>query len=76
MDYDAKSGKMVAWNGGSPYALDLDTKAWARISAVGAPARGEWGTYGRFRYLPHDNTLLPAGEDGLGGPRRGRDPHR
>jgi hypothetical protein len=59
MDYDAKSGKIVAWNGGSPYALDLDTKVWTKLSAAGAPPKGgEWGTYGRFRYLPEDNVFI------------------
>jgi hypothetical protein len=59
MAYDNKSDKLVAWSGGGVYALDLSTKVWSRMSSTGAPpAQTEWGTYGRFRYVPEENVFI------------------
>ncbi|MBW8886708.1 MAG: hypothetical protein JF616_03025 [Fibrobacteres bacterium] len=59
MAYDSKTDKLVAWNGGGVYALDLTTKAWTRMSSTGAPpAQSQYGTYGRFRYVPEENVFI------------------
>jgi hypothetical protein len=57
--YDSRSDRLVAWNGGGPYALDMGTRVWTRLSGAGAPAAQQGnGTFGRFRYVPDDNVFL------------------
>jgi hypothetical protein len=57
--YDSKSDKIVAWQGGGAFVLDMQTKNWTRKSSTGAPA-GQLtnGTFGRFRYIPDDNVFM------------------
>lgn len=57
--YDSKADRLVAWVGGGPWALDLSTKVWTRMSSTGAPAAPQQnGTFGRFRYVADDNVFL------------------
>lgn len=59
MAYDTKADKLVAWAGGGVWVLDLSTKVWTRKTSVGAPgAQSEFGTYGRFRYIPEFNVFI------------------
>lgn len=58
-DYDSKADQFVAWKGGAPYILDLQSKTWQTGSAAGAPAsQVRNGTYGRWRYLPEYNVFI------------------
>jgi len=66
-DYDTKADCIVAWNGGGPYVLDMNTKTWTRKNGTGCPANpspanggGSTGTYGRFRYVPEENVFILA----------------
>lgn len=57
--YDSKGDRLVAWVGGGVYVLDMATRAWTRMSGLGAPAKPQQnGTFGRFRYVPDDNVFL------------------
>lgn len=57
--YDSKADRLVAWLGGGPWVLDPVSKAWTRMSGTGAPpAQQQWGTFGRWRYVPDDNVFL------------------
>lgn len=58
-DHDPTADAIVAWAGGSAWALDLATKQWTQKSGAGAPAaQVENGTYGRFRYLSRYNVFI------------------
>jgi hypothetical protein len=60
LDYDAAADALVAWiNEGGPYALDLETRVWARMSGEGAPTSAtSGGTLGRWRYIPDYNVFI------------------
>jgi len=60
VDYDPKADALVAWAGGAPWRLDLESKTWIELSADGAPvaAQESGGTYGRWRYVPRVNAFL------------------
>ena len=56
--YDPVLDRVVAWNGGSVYALNPDTKAWTAYNAANAPTPASVGTYGRWRYVPSVNAFI------------------
>ncbi|RME19934.1 MAG: hypothetical protein D6806_17380, partial [Deltaproteobacteria bacterium] len=57
VDYDPVSDDLVAWVGGGPWILDLDSKHWMQGSAEGAPPEpARDGTYGRWRYVARTNV--------------------
>jgi hypothetical protein len=83
LDYDASGDRLVGWNGGAPYLLDLATRKWSRGSADGAPpAQQTTGTFGRWRYLPDRKVFIlvngadavhfyrPPAPDGANQPKR------
>lgn len=56
--------QFVAWsNGADVYTLDLDSKRWTKHppaetnKAIPGPAQ-QWGTFGRFRYVPSRNVFI------------------
>jgi hypothetical protein len=58
-DYDTAADDIVAWVGGAPWILDLDTRRWTRSRAAGGPGDpSARGTYGRFRYIPRVNAFI------------------
>ncbi len=58
-DYDTAADDIVAWVGGAPWILDLQSKHWSRSSATDGPSEpSERGTYGRFRYIPRVNAYV------------------
>ena len=59
LDYDPVADALVAWVGGGPWILDLETKHWHQGSAQGAPAQAAInGTFGRWRYVPRTNVFI------------------
>lgn len=57
--YDARTDQMMAWVGGGPYELDLDTKVWTRRSGTDAPVAAlARGTFGRWRYVCAYNVFI------------------
>jgi hypothetical protein len=58
LEYDPVADRVVGWNGGSVYALNLDTKVWTVYSASGAPTAVGAGTYGAWRYVPKVNAFI------------------
>jgi hypothetical protein len=59
--YDPVSDRIVAWAGKGVYVLDLGTRIWSVQGHSGGPAgQLEFGTYGRFRYVPGDNVFVLA----------------
>lgn len=62
--YDPVSDQYVAWKGGSDvYTLNPDTFVWTRRPAaatntVTPTVPTEWGTFGRFRYIPSKNAFI------------------
>lgn len=59
VDYDTAADDLVAWIGGAPWILDLDSKTWTQGSGTGAPtATAAHGTYGRWRYVPRLNVFV------------------
>ncbi|OHA83365.1 MAG: hypothetical protein A2937_03500 [Candidatus Yonathbacteria bacterium RIFCSPLOWO2_01_FULL_47_33b] len=62
--YDPVSDQYVAWKGGSDiYTLNPDTFVWTRRPAAATntvtPSQPtEWGTFGRFRYIPSKNAFI------------------
>jgi hypothetical protein len=56
--------KFVAWaNGPDVYTLDMDTKKWTRHppaanNPVTPGPADQWGTFGRFRYVPSRNVFV------------------
>lgn len=60
-DFDRISNRFVAWHGGQTvYALDLDMRTWKKHDGRGANpgAPAQWGTFGRFRYMPSKNAFI------------------
>ncbi len=58
-DYDTATDDIVAWVGGAPWILDLDSRHWTRSRATGGPGDPSTrGTYGRFRYIPRVNAFI------------------
>ncbi|MCX7745338.1 MAG: right-handed parallel beta-helix repeat-containing protein [Clostridia bacterium] len=63
-DYDPVSKKLVAWSGGTDvYTLDMKTLVWTKITPPSSntviPSKSqEYGTYGRFRYIPSKNAFI------------------
>jgi hypothetical protein len=61
MDYDPVSDKIVAYNAGKVYVLDMDTKVWTMNQPAGGPLNNTSnGTYGRWRYAPDVNAFVLA----------------
>ena len=59
--YDAKTDHLVGWVGGGVFVLDMQTKAWKRMTSTGAPVKQAGnGTFGRFRYDADDNVFVLA----------------
>ena len=59
IDYDPVSDKLVGYNGGAIYALDIDTKVWTSYSPSPAPSTPiGYGAYGRWRYAPDVNAFI------------------
>ena len=59
VDYDPVTDDLVAWVGGAPWILDLDSKHWYQGSSEGAPAEpSPRGTFGRWRYVPRTNVFI------------------
>jgi len=57
--YDANSDNLVAWHGGAVHVLNMQTRAWTRKSAVGAPPLpASNGTFGRWRYVSQYNVFI------------------
>ena len=56
--YDPIADRLIGWNGGAVYSLNMDTKIWDIIDAPGAPPRTSTGIFGRFRYLPKYNVFI------------------
>ena len=54
--YDAASGAIVAWHGGSLFTLDLTTLAWSTIP--GSVPQVESSVWGRFQYVPCEDAFL------------------
>ncbi|HEX3999693.1 MAG TPA: hypothetical protein VHX65_14160 [Pirellulales bacterium] len=56
--------KFVAWAGGADvYTLDIDTLHWTRhapapTNRVSPGPQQQWGTFGRFRYIPSRNLFI------------------
>ena len=56
--------KFVAWsNGAEVYTLDMDTRKWTRhppasTNKVIPGPPDQWGTFGRFRYVPSMNLFV------------------
>ncbi len=58
-DLDRAADAIVAWSGGGPNILDLNTKQWRIGSATGAPAQQiDNGTFGRWRYVSYLNVFV------------------
>jgi hypothetical protein len=58
-DYDPVADEIVAWIGGDPWVLDLDSRVWSRRGTEGAPpAPQPHGTFGRFRYVARTNVFV------------------
>ncbi len=59
VDYDTAADDLVAWIGGAPWVLDLESKVWSQASASGAPTTtAAHGTFGRWRYVPRLNVFV------------------
>ncbi len=56
--YDPIADRVIGWNGGTVYSLNMDTKTWDIIDAPGAPPGTSSGIFGRFRYLPKYNIFI------------------
>lgn len=56
--YDPIADRVIGWNGGAVYSLNMDNQEWTRIDAPGSPGRGEHGIFGRFRYIPQYNVFI------------------
>ncbi len=62
--YDALLDAFVAWGSGAEvYTLDLAAKAWTRhppaaTNTVVPGTPDQWGTFGRFRYVPSHNVFI------------------
>ena len=56
---------LVAWTGGSPRILDLESQAWSAGTDVGAPpTQVDAGTYGRWRYIDSYNVFILVNQPG------------
>lgn len=56
--YDPIADRIICWNGGPVYSLNMDTRIWEKIEAPGAPSSTPSGIFGRFRYLPKYNIFI------------------
>jgi hypothetical protein len=62
--FDPVLNTFVAWNSGADvYTLDVATKVWTRhapaaTNAVVPGKPDQWGTFGRFRYVPSHNVFI------------------
>lgn len=62
--YDIASERIVAWEGGTKvYSLDVATSTWkthnaASSNSVTPSDQSNWGTFGRFRYVPSKNLFV------------------
>ena len=62
--FDPVSDQFIGWNGGtSVYALDFDTATWKQCTpaagnSVSPGSAANWGTYGRFQYIPSKNAFI------------------
>jgi hypothetical protein len=64
LEYDPMVDRIIAWqSGANVYALDLDVKTWTLIppaatNSVTPTAPNQWGTWGRFRYVPSKDVFV------------------
>ena len=58
LDYDPVTDRMVAWNGGAVYSLNMDTRIWTAKDPVGSPPGNSAGIYGRWTYIPAYNVFM------------------
>jgi len=59
--FDSRADHLMGWIGGGVFMLDMDSKVWTRMSAVGAPVNQiAQGTFGRFRYDSDDGVFILA----------------
>ncbi len=62
--YDPVLDTFVAWNSGADvYTLDVAAKVWTRhppaaTNSVVPGKPDQWGTFGRFRYVPSHNVFI------------------
>jgi hypothetical protein len=57
--YDPVEDRMIGWTGGDTvYVLDLDTRTWTPTVYPGGPKDLEYGTYGRWDYVPKLNAMV------------------
>ena len=58
-DYDPTTDSVIAWAGGTPYELNLNTRAWQKLKAPApvTPVK-EDGIFGRWRYVPKYNVFV------------------
>ncbi|MGH8769555.1 MAG: kelch repeat-containing protein [Burkholderiales bacterium] len=59
--YDPVADRMVAWSGGNTvYALNLDTGVWTSAAHQAGPnaEQTEWGTFGRWGYVPEFGVFV------------------
>ena len=58
LDYDPIADRVIGWNGGSIYSLNMDTRTWEVMSVTGAPGGTNSGIFGRFAYIPKYNVFI------------------
>jgi hypothetical protein len=59
LTYDSKADRILGWAGGAVYSLNTETKSWSQLGGSGGPgSQLQWGTYGRFRYIPEYNVCI------------------
>ena len=60
--YDPTSGQIVVWEGGAQvYTLNLGANVWLKhepSNQVAPGVQANYGTYGRFRYVPSRNVFI------------------
>jgi hypothetical protein len=57
--YDRKADRIVAWNGGAVYSLNIDTKVWSSRNPTGSPGGTTTvGIFGRWQYVPLNNIFV------------------
>ena len=61
LDYDPMADKVVGYDAGKVYILDMDTRQWTINQPSGGPKNTtQNGTYGRWRYAPSENAFVLA----------------
>ncbi|MEK6882147.1 MAG: hypothetical protein AABY22_21195, partial [Nanoarchaeota archaeon] len=57
--YDQAEDRIIAWQGGNPFALNMETKVWTQLTFSNNPGSGLIrGTNGRWSYVPSINSFV------------------